>query len=578
MNGGLNKQQEEAVKIRGTDVFLNAGPGSGKTRTIIERIKSLTTDDEVEGKKILAITFTNKAADVMKQRLQSLSVDSVRVSTFHKLAVFLLRKSGRKFTIYDESDVDIVLKKILRAYKNANLDDVKKYIEERKDNLIYPHEDSGDYKHVYEEYQRVLIRNRAMDFSDLIMLAVECMENSQFRESVSSRWEHILVDEMQDTSHSQFKLLELLRNGRACTFIVGDVDQAIYEWRNARPQNILDFIHSFHPKVINMGTNYRSPSAILVPAQRLIRMNKSRVHKKLVSAVDELGNTPVVHRHYDSVDEAYEIVKLCKEADKYSDVAIVYRSNWMSGQLEMALNKEKVPYKTLDSVGFFERMEVKDVVSYCRVAYNGSDNVALVRSLSTPKRGFGKKTFQRISSLDDLTKATKLTSKQSDERRRYKSCIGSIQDGSTSDRLESILRTTFIEELNYLGYTEEHRQANISQLCTMAKGKTLEDFVTETSLVKGDKYNNKEAVSLMTMHSAKGTEFPIVVMIGCEECITPHIHSENLEEERRLFYVSMTRAKEELHINWCKRRGMFGKYTDAFPSRFIGEAGLCTSS
>ena len=526
--------------------------------------------DQVYQDRILAITFTNKGVGVMRERLADESITDTHCTTFHKLAVNILRQTERRFTIYDEADQNTLLRKIMKDehIPKDELSAIKEYIGHKKDNLISCEVDSGDYSRVYSAYQEALGQHNALDFDDLIYAAVVTMGDDTFCASQQARWDHILVDETQDTSHAQWTLLTLLKGHRRCLFAVFDIDQCIYAWRGARPQNILDFISKHNPTVINMGTNYRSHSGIIRHASMLIKYNEDRIDKRLASADPEPGPTPILHYYYDSYEEARGIADICHRARRYSGVAILYRSNWMAGQIEMALRRDDVPYQVKDTVRFFERQEVKDAVSYFRVLWNPRDKIAVSRSISSPKRGIGEKTLATIHSLDDL-KATKFKGKKKLIVDEYLSLVDRISKVGIRAGLQLLYDNT-----DNLGYEDTNRITNLRQLLTLAQGKTLEEFVVDTSLDDTDETRDGDAVTLMTMHSAKGTEYPEVIIVGCEEGITPHKNNNNLQEERRLFYVAMTRPEQTLHITVCRRRSIFGTFTDQYPSRFLREAGI----
>lgn len=557
----LTKDQLKAIQTKSKLLFVNAGPGSGKTRVIVERIKYLV-ESGVAPEKILAITFTNKASKVMQERLATMKIRGVTASTMHSLAVRLMMRDGEEFSIYDDDDCKGIIKRIAKKKKITDKNEIYDIIEEialLKDNQISAVSCASKYRDIFLEYENELNTNRAVDFADLITSLVGKTRKGHLP------WEHILVDEAQDLSNSQIIVVRNLQerlesiDGSTVT-LVGDIDQSVYEWRNAKPQLIKNFVEK-KAEIIPLGTNFRSTRAVVHYSKKLIAHNKNRIEKPLESHNEEFGKVPKIEWFYDSVEEAEFIANTCKKSD---NICILYRSNWMSSQLELSLQKAGVKYTISDTIRFLDRKEIKDTLSYIRVAINSNDKESLKRSLQSPKRGVGKKAFESIKKFEDIIDNEKLQD--------YNSCIFELRENKSNAGVG--IRQLY-NRTKYLGEDEPERIRNMDQLCTLLTGKTLEEAMFD--LTGGDPTgngDNNSRVHLMTLHSSKGTEYSKVIIMGCEEGITPHINSENLEEERRLFYVGMTRAEQELIFTYTRKRLMFGNYTSQQPTRFLKEVGL----
>jgi superfamily I DNA/RNA helicase len=556
----LTKDQLRAIQSKSKLLFVNAGPGSGKTKTLIERIAYLVSTG-VEPSKILAITFTNKAAKVMQERLAEKKIRGVTASTMHSLAVRLMTQAGETFSIYDGDDSLAIIKRLAKAKKIVDKNEIYEIVEEialLKDNQISAISCSSKHREIYLEYENELYTNSAVDFADLI-------NNLVVKTRITLAWSHVLVDEAQDLSNAQIIVVRnlydnLSKRENATVTLVGDIDQSVYEWRNAKPQLIRNFVEK-SAEIIPLGINFRSTRSVVHYSKKLIGNNKNRIDKPLESESKEFGSKPEVQWFYDSVEEAAWIADQCK---KYKDVCILYRSNWMSAQVELALTKASLKYTVSDSIQFLDRKEIKDVLSYIRVALNSNDKLSLVRSIQTPKRGIGKKFLDGIKRFEDIIDEPKLS--------EYVSLIYQLRE-RRSDAGSGV--RGLILRSNYLGYDEPERLRNLDQLCALLNGRTLEEAMFDlTGGAPTDDGDNYSRIHLMTLHSSKGTEYDKVLMIGCEEGITPHINSENIEEERRLFYVGMTRAKKELTMSYTRKRLMFGSYNYQQPSRFFKEIGL----
>lgn len=534
----------------------------------MHRIKSLVNDG-INPNEILALTFTNRSSAVMMNRLQLMKVDGVCTTTFHSLGVRILRKYVHdKLIIYDEVNSLDVIKELLKAKKIPidSAKDISSYIQNRKDLMIRSADDKGDYSDIYRDYQIEMARRNAFDFGDLISSSAIILNDKG--KDYPDQWKHILVDEVQDTSLAQFEMLKGLRGNTRRIFMVGDSDQAIYSWRGARPENIIDFIDEYKPSIINMGINYRSTCNIVKYASNLIKLNDNRIGKDLTSHRED-GEIPEYTLLDNTFEEAQAVVDLAVKQERYSDLAVLYRCNWMSGVVEMKLNEHGIPYNMKDDVGFFGRAEIKDALAYLRVVYNHNDTSAIRRALKSPRRGLGDVKLSQVNVLDDL-KTIKLNKKQNDNSKKF---IDLIEKCSKSKDLKDIIKC-LAEETDNFGHKDDERVKNIRELSQLVGDKSLDDFILQVTLKDVKEEDNDKGVNLMTLHSSKGMEFKTVAIIGCEQGILPSVRNRNTEEERRLMYVGMTRARNSLHLFGANIRSVFGNLTSSYPSQFIKEAGL----
>ena len=556
----LTLDQQRVVQSKSKLLFVNSGPGAGKTKCIVERIKHLVTSG-TDASKILAITFTNKAAKVMQERLGTMGIKGVAASTMHSLAVKLMMQRGQEFSIYDEDDCKSIVKKLAKAKKITEKDEIYEILEEialLKDNQITATACASKHRNIFLEYENELATNNAYDFADLINDLV-----SKTRQ-VSLPWTHILVDEAQDLSNAQIivvrNLFDRLRTTEGATItLLADLDQSVYEWRNAKPSVIKKFVEEF-AEIIPLGINFRSSKAVVQFSKKLISKNLNRIEKPLEAHTEIYGKVPRALTFYDSLAEAEYVASACKDS---KNICVLYRSNWMVAQLELALQKLKINYTVSDTVKFLDRKEVKDVLSYIRVALNSNDRESIKRSIQTPKRGVGKKTLDDIKKFEDII--------DNDKLQDYVSLIYNLRErkSDASGAIRGLLSRS-----KYLGHDEPERMRNMDQLTTLLEDKTLEEAMFELTGGIPTEGDSNSSVHLMTLHSCKGTEYDKVIIIGCEEGITPHINSENIEEERRLFYVGMTRAEQELIFTYTRKRLMFGSYNYTQPSRFLKEIGI----
>ncbi len=622
----LNKEQKEAVMTLNGPLQILAGAGSGKTRVITYRIANLIESGIYPGE-ILALTFTNKAAREMKSRLEDLiqnDVNSMWIGTFHSMCLRILRKYidrlgyTSNFVIYDSYDQSTLLKECMKA-ANVISDTMKpayfsSVISSAKDELITPQKYEEKYAvdtktkfvaKVYKLYQAKLKKSNAVDFDDIIVLTIKLLkENKDVLEFYQNKFKHILVDEYQDSNHAQYILINLLSQKNRNLCVVGDDDQSIYGWRGADIRNILEFEKDYSDaKIIKLERNYRSTDKILNAANSVIEKNLGRKSKKLWT--DKMSDVKVeIKKNYSDKDEAVfisqEINRLTSIQNyKFSDIAILYRTNVQSRLVEENLLKKNIPYNIYGGLKFYDRKEIKDLLAYLKVVSNPTDDIALKRIINVPKRGIGAKTIEKIQFKADITgealysamielDSIDFSAKLKSTLRNFVILINSFRTMSEIISLSELIQK-IIDNSNYLSELENEgeveyqtRVDNINELISVAQEyeknnpeKKLSDFLTEISLSSDiDKMQDSEdIVSLMTIHSAKGLEFPVVFLVGMEEGVFPInralINESQLEEERRLCYVGMTRAEEKLYLSYATERNMFGKITNQRASRFL---------
>ncbi len=622
---GLNPVQREAVQNTEGPLLLLSGAGSGKTRVITHRIAYLIQERSVSPFNILAVTFTNKAAEEMRNRLVDLVGLASRllwVATFHSTCVRILRqdidKLGYKtsFTIYDDADQLTLMKQILKQRKlqesRCNPRAVLHTISHAKNGLIdwrsYAVGASGVYEEMaaqlYKDYQRHLIENNALDFDDLIMLTVQLFhEHPDVLELYQERFRYIMVDEYQDTNKAQYQLIRQLSHKYRNLCVVGDDDQSIYGWRGADVRNILDFEKDYQDTaVLRLEQNYRSTSNILEAAYEVVRNNRNRKEKKLWTEKPS-GEKLFVYEAPDETIEAAFIVDTIyqqhQQGRHYSDFAVFYRMNAQSRTIEDALRTANIPYKIVGSVRFYERREIKDVLCYLRILVNRLDAVSLRRIVNVPRRGIGATTMQRLdayaaSEMISLFEAMKHVDQIPNLRNatalKIQQFVQTIEDidldQSPTGVIEELLESSgYVDALQQEGTVEaETRIENVRELLSAAKeyeereeDSTLAGFLETVTLVSDtDEYDEQsDQVTLMTLHSAKGLEFPVVFLTGLEEGVFPHqraFQSElQMEEERRLCYVGITRAEEQVFLTSAVERRIFGNTWRNLVSRFIEE-------
>ena len=626
---GLNKEQQQAVQHTEGPLLILAGAGSGKTKVLTVRIAHLLAQG-VNPYEILAITFTNKAAKEMKSRVEGLVGDvanRIWLSTFHSFCAKFLRFEidsflgyNSNFTIYDTSDSQAVIKAALKA---LNLDD-KYYpvgamiaaISDAKNKLLFASDfrkQARDFYQqkvadVYEYYERELRKNNALDFDDLLLVAVKLLQsNATVLDKYSHRFRYVMIDEYQDTNHAQYLLAKLLASHWKNIAVVGDADQSIYAWRGADIQNILDFEKDYpNCTSIKLEQNYRSTKIILDAANAVIDNNKGRPEKNLWT--DKIEGAKIQHFTAQSEHEEAAFIgdTIAKKHDihdvPYGDMAILYRTNAQSRVLEEALIKRALPYTMVGGTKFYDRKEIKDVLAYLRVLYNPFDDLSLLRIINVPKRSIGATTVAKLQdyarekgtslfmTLTQLHLIDSIKGKTKEKLEEFGilifTLVSEMEDKTVLDILESILdRTGYLAQLEESTDPQDQARAeNIGELLSVAKdfqdtnpSGTVEDFLEQVALVNDvDSFEQEEAkVTLMTLHAAKGLEFPIVFLCGLEEGLFPHsrtlMNPEEIEEERRLAYVGITRAEKELYISNATTRTVFGRTSSYLPSRFIDE-------
>ena len=625
----LNERQKEAVLATEGPVLVLAGAGSGKTTVLVNRIAYMISEKHIRPWNILAITFTNKAAREMKDRIERLLGDTAKdmwIGTFHSVCVRILRSCidllgyNRDFVIYDTADTKTVMKECLRELdideKSFPVRNVLSIISNAKNDLMdaatFENVYKSDYRmsiiaKIYYRYQTKLRKNNAVDFDDIILNTVKILsENPDVLSKYQDKFQYILVDEYQDTNNSQYLLINLLAQANRNLCVVGDDDQSIYKFRGANIGNILNFEDDYSDvQKITLDQNYRSTQNILDAANSVISNNKGRMGKSLWTSNGD-GNRVYVYTGTNEYDEARYIARQIKkhfdEQGSFSDCAILYRTNAQSRVIEEMLMRESVPYKVLSGLRFYDRKEIKDIIAYLRVVYNPNDDVSLARIINEPKRKIGNATLEKARNIA-REKETSLYDviSHADDYPEFKTAIKKLL--SFSEIIQSLIKlkdTVTIEELtgrilNDTGYmpalvmedtTESKtRIENLGEFISVITefekneetGNTLGEFLENISLVSDiDGYDeNEDSAVLMTIHSAKGLEFPIVFLSGLEEGLFPGMRSmesdDDIEEERRLCYVAITRAKEQLYITKTISRTIHGKTMPTTASRFFKE-------
>ena len=624
----LNSKQKEAVLETEGPCLVIAGAGSGKTKVLTHKIAYLIEEKQVKPWNILAITFTNKAASEMKERISNLigeNANDMWMGTFHSICIRILRKYidrlgfNSDFIIFDTSDQKTLVKQCIKA---LNLDDkiftersVLSEISNSKNEMLTPMQ----YKlrtnnelrkekiaEVYDMYQRKLKENNALDFDDIINSTIQILtENPDALEYYSEKFKYVLVDEYQDTNKAQFTLITLLSGRYGNITVVGDNDQGIYSFRGADITNILNFEKDFpETKIIKLEQNYRSTKAILDAANAVIKHNEKKYEKNLWTE-QKGGHLPTVSRLDNEYEEANFIVEQInklkrEEYYKYSDFTVLYRMNAQSRSIEDIFRRENIPYKMIGGLKFYERKEIKDTIAYLRLIHNHADNLSLQRVINEPKRGIGQTSLEKIETISTQNGISMYdVIKNAEQYGLNKVFLNSREFINTIEELsskkEELLISEIIKEvLNKSGYTKalelentaqaESRIENINEFLTVAMEfeeenaeNSLSEFlesITLSSDIDGME-ETEDSVTLMTLHSAKGLEFPVVFLIGMEEGLFPSYRSigeqRELEEERRLCYVGITRAKEYLYLTCAKQRTIFGSTTCNKISRFIEE-------
>ena len=615
----LNNKQKEAVENLDGPMLVLAGAGSGKTRVLTMKLAYLLETKDISPKNILAITFTNKAAKEMKERIFSLvgkMAYLIQISTFHSFGLKLIKDNydllglDSNFTILDASDSETVIKKII---KELNIDSnkynykaIKNTISSNKNEIVGVEEFRkfvyNDYDEValkvYEEYEKELKRSNAVDFDDLLILPLKLFkEHPEVLKKYQEEYKYVFIDEYQDTNKPQYLLSKLISDKYKNITVVGDNVQAIFTWRGADYKNILNFEKDYKDaKVVILDENYRSTKNILKAANNVIKNNKLRKEKNLWTE-NEDGSLITYYKAFDEKDEANyvikEIKKLLDQGISPNEICVLYRANSQSRTLEDSFLENSLSYKIVGSFAFYQRKEIKDLISYLKLINNPKDDVSLLRIINYPKRGIGSKTIENLSSVARENNVSIYDVIESGKELEFKNIIESLRKDSESmsltDFVDVVLDKTGIRESLKGEKTLEAdiRLENLEEFKSITRTveevdgiASLDDFLNEISLVTdaSEKQDDgSEKVTLMTMHAVKGLEYDYVFVVGMEEGLFPHLNSmnsnEELEEERRLMYVAITRAKKKLFIINARSRLLYGKVSSNIPSRFISEIG-----
>jgi DNA helicase-2/ATP-dependent DNA helicase PcrA len=623
---GLNPEQREAVETLEGPLLVVAGAGSGKTRVVTLRIINLLHHG-IAPHQILGLTFTNKAAGEMRERVTKLTQNHVLICTFHSLGARILRESiehlgyRSHFNIYDEEDVDKVLQILVVELDikegKTELKNFRQHISHAKNQMLMPSELNpkqypAPFPDLYARYLAKLKEYNALDFDDLLFLTVRLFrEHPQVLERYQNRWSHLLVDEYQDTNTAQYQMVHCLvaKNQNLC--VVGDPDQSIYSWRGANIRNILNFEQDYPgARIIRLEQNYRSQGNILEAANAVIGHNSNRYHKKLWSQLGEgelLKLYPADNERREAEFVADRMGEYHHENQlPYREMVIFYRTNSQSRVLEDCLRHRHIPYVIVGGISFYQRREVKDILAFLRMVQDSTDFVSFARTINLPKRGLGESTLDKLRhgatlshrsilaycetllSGQEVEIPLKLSQKQRQGLEEYLRIIGHLRQMRFSCSLKDLVVAT-IEQTGYLDYlkideeTYSDRKENLDALIAKAlewemstESPTLTQFLEELSLYStlDETLAEKDHVSLMTIHHGKGLEYTLTFLVGLEEHLFPHVNAkteDQLEEERRLFYVGMTRAKKYLYLSFARERTIWGARRAQYPSRFLKE-------
>jgi DNA helicase-2/ATP-dependent DNA helicase PcrA len=616
---GLNDRQIEAIKALDGPMLVLAGAGSGKTKVLTTKVAYLLEERNISPKNILAITFTNKAAREMKDRIFSLigrEAFLIQISTFHSFGLKILKENydllgyESNFTILDASDSETVIKKIMKDYdidsSKYNYRAIKSSISSNKNEMVGVEEFKkfvyNDYDEivlkVYEEYEKELKRSNAIDFDDLLILPLKLFnEHKEVMEKYQEQYKYVFIDEYQDTNKPQYILSKLISAKYKNITVVGDNDQAIFTWRGADYKNILNFEKDYEDaKVVILDENYRSTKTILKAANNVIKNNKLRKEKNLWTE-NEDGNKITYYKAFDERDESFyvikEIRKLLDDGVNPNDICVLYRANAQSRGIEDAFLENNIAYRIVGSFAFYQRKEIKDLLSYLKLIHNEKDDVSLLRVINYPKRGIGNKTIEELTIAANNNGTCLYDAIESGKELEFKNIIEDLKKASEKMSLTEFIdlvldKTGIRPELKSERTLEaDIRLENLEEFKSITRTveevdgiASLGDFLDEISLVTDaseKQEDNGEKVTLMTMHAVKGLEFDYVFVIGVEEGLFPHLNSMNsedeLEEERRLCYVAITRAKKKLYLINARSRLLYGKVSSNVPSRFISEIG-----
>jgi DNA helicase II / ATP-dependent DNA helicase PcrA len=647
----LNPEQKRAVMCTKGPLLVFAGAGSGKTRVITNRIAYLIIEEHITPSNILAVTFTKKAAGEMQERVTSLLKDLnaktptiPTIGTFHSIGAMILRQNANElgfnnnFSIYDSDDSQKIIKELLLErdmdIKEIRPKSIAQYISAAKNEMIPPEKFRSHYggfiediaAEIYPEYQKQLKAQNSVDFGDLLYLTVKMFsENEKIKEKYQQKFKYLLIDEYQDTNLAQYKFAKLLSEKHHNICVVGDDDQGIYGWRGANIKNIQSFENDFkNVTVVKLEQNYRSTKNVIKAAGCVIERNNSRVDKVLWTDNNE-GETITIYQASDQENEAKYVVEQIRNQRQLGvslkDIAVLYRTNYQSRAIEEVLLKSGLPYKLVGGFRFYERKEIKDIISYLRVCFNIKDELSMDRIINTPTRKIGLKSLAKLHELVNQSGCTlgeflvgayiSLNPEYKGEAKiteRVLATIGSLQKDwekylhvvnlfgnmyffskgkDLSEIIDHILeKTKYVEWFDDHTEESEMKKENIVELKNVAHSysqkyeeKSLEMFLNEINLIEQEQDKNQDGsgnyVNLMTLHSSKGLEFDYVFMVGMEEGLLPHSRSfmeeDEMEEERRLCYVGITRAKQKLFLTFAERRQTRGGYSSQIPSRFLGE-------
>lgn len=620
---GLNQSQKEAILHTDGAMLILAGAGSGKTKTITTRLAYLIDQVGIPAHHTLTLTFTNKAANVMKNRALALikneNLQTPLLCTFHKFGLLFLRlyseriSRANNFVIIDSDDKKKILKDLTNENLKSSLATIGAYIsnfknqsksaqEIQKELEFLKDEKSKNYEeiiHTYEQYENFLIQNNFMDFDDLLMLTNKILEDEEFAKEQSKKYAYITVDEYQDTNALQYQILKKLCSSHENICVVGDDDQSIYGWRGAKIENILNFQEQFcNVKLIKLEQNYRSTNAILQAANELIEHNRKRLGKTLICTKDKGEEIEILQNDDEKIESfkiAKEVFKLLKSNINPSQIAILYRVNALSRALEEAFSKEKIPFKLLSGIRFYERAEIKDIISYLRLLSNFNDDYSFKRIINRPKRNFGNATLQKLQdyalnnnlslfeALCALVGNGFFTKKTDNEVEKFILSMHKLKEKENLLEIVTSLENEFKFKEFYKDNPEgEDKLLNIDEFYANLKDKishgnysNLDDILNEISLLNEQDGLDQESICIMSIHASKGLEFDYVFIVGLEEGFFPLTsESSNIEEERRLAYVAITRAKKKLYLSYANSRFYKGSRTKLDKSRFLGESNV----
>jgi len=609
----LNPEQRKAALHKKGPALVLAGAGSGKTKVVALRIAELISSG-IHPMNILGLTFTNKAAQEMKSRVHGLVGQSVLISTFHSLGAKILRESiqhlgyTRDFAIYDEQDVEKLIKTLAKeAFGDTVKADLKKarsLISQAKNGLMKYGE--AEFEKLYDLYIKKLKELNAVDFDDLLFLPVLLFQTvPEVLDIYQNRWPYILVDEYQDTNHAQYEFIRLLSSKTGNLFVVGDPDQSIYSWRGANVHNILHFEKDYPgAEVIRLEQNYRSTATIIQAANAVIRRNSNRYEKSLRASIGE-GEKIFVFQAMSEREEADFVAETVltyrAQGMKLSDMVIFYRTNFQSRVFEDELMSKRLPYTIVGGISFYQRKEIKDVLSYLRLLHQPHDLIAFLRIVNLPKRGFGEQFLTKVSAaarslgvpIADLflqEPPFSMTARQKEGWADFRKTLEALHTVRRNNNLADLVRaaiheTRYLEVIDEEEETRQEKRENLGELIAKAEEWTrgnpegsLEQFLEEIALVTSTDVMEEDTdkLSLMTAHNGKGLEFDLVFIVGLEEDLFPHINSKKgdedaIEEERRLFYVGVTRAKKQLFLTHASLRYIYGRMQPMRQSRFLSE-------